>query len=130
MAFFQKIYAPVLYTALRFKAIIITLVIILFVISVWQFRALGGAFIPTLEEGDLALHQILPPGSSLEKSIEVSAMLQKKLLDSFPEVEKVVTKIGSAEVPTDPMPVETGDIMVILKPKKEWVFRINSTRTF
>lgn len=121
MAFFQRLYAPVLRIALRFKALIILAVLAVFGWSLWVFSTLGGEFIPTLEEGDLALHQILPPGSSLEKSVEISAMLQQKLLDSFPEVEKVVTKIGSAEVPTDPMPIETGDIMVILKPKKEWV---------
>lgn len=121
MHFLQRIYSPVLHLALRFKVLVVGLVLALFALSLWTFTQLGGSFIPTLEEGDVALHQILPPGSSLEKSVEVSTMLQKKLLDSFPEVEKVVTKIGSAEVPTDPMPIETGDIMVILKPKREWV---------
>ena len=81
---------------------------------------MGGEFIPVLEEGDLALHQILPPGSSLSQSIEVSKIIQKKLMDNFPEIDDVVTKIGSAEIPTDPMPIETGDIMVIMKPKSEW----------
>ena len=57
----------------------------------------------------------------MDRSVEISGILQKKLMDNFPEIEKVVTKIGSAEVPTDPMPVETGDIMVIMKPKDEWV---------
>jgi len=72
------------------------------------------------EEGDFALHQMLPPGSSLKQSIKVSGELQVMLLEEFPEVEKVVTKIGTAEIPTDIMPLEAGDIYVIMKPKEEW----------
>jgi cobalt-zinc-cadmium resistance protein CzcA len=81
---------------------------------------MGSEFIPTLEEGDFALHQILPPGSSIRKGVEVSAKLQDILTSKFPEVDKVVTKIGTAEIPTDIMPLEAGDIFVIMKPKKEW----------
>jgi len=91
---------------------------------------MGGEFIPTLDEGDLALHQILPPGSSLTQSVEISKIIQKKLLAEFPEIEEVVTKIGSAEIPTDPMPVETGDIMVIMKPKSEWTSASTRTEMF
>lgn len=120
IAFFQRLYSPVLNLALRFKAVFVLATIILFAVSLLVFSRMGGEFIPTLEEGDLALHQILPPGSSLSQSVEISKIIQKKLLAEFPEVEDVVTKIGSAEIPTDPMPVETGDIMVIMKPKSEW----------
>lgn len=120
IAFFQKLYAPVLQLALKLKALFVLATIVLFGFSLYVFTQMGGEFIPTLEEGDLALHQILPPGSSLTQSVETSKILQKKLLAEFPEVEDVVTKIGSAEIPTDPMPVETGDIMVIMKPKSEW----------
>ncbi|NJN77686.1 MAG: efflux RND transporter permease subunit [Saprospiraceae bacterium] len=120
IGFFQKIYSPVLNFALQFKMIIVVATVLFFGFTYWQFSKLGGEFIPTLEEGDLALHQILPPGSSLEKSVEVSGKLQDILLENFPEVEQVVTKIGTAEIPTDLMSMETGDIMVILKPKSEW----------
>ncbi len=120
IAFFQRIYTPFLEFALRFKTIIVAVTIVLFAFTYWKFSTLGGEFIPTLEEGDLALHQILPPGSSLEKSVEVSTKLQNILLENFPEIEQVVTKIGTAEIPTDLMSMETGDIMVILKPKSEW----------
>lgn len=120
IAFFQRLYTPVLNFALRFKMTIIAATIIVFGLTYWQFSTLGGEFIPTLEEGDLALHQILPPGSSLEKSVEVSSKLQDIIMENFPEVEQVVTKIGTAEIPTDLMSMETGDIMVILKPKSEW----------
>jgi cobalt-zinc-cadmium resistance protein CzcA len=120
IAFFQRLYAPVLNFALRFKTVIVAVTIVFFGITYWKFSTLGGEFIPTLEEGDLALHQILPPGSSLEKSVEVSGLLQDIIMENFPEVEQVVTKMGTAEIPTDLMSMETGDIMVILKPKSEW----------
>ena len=116
----QRIYTPILNKALQLKTTILAITILLFGVSLWKFTTLGGEFIPTLEEGDLALHQILPPGSSLEKSVEVSGKLQNILMDNFPEIEQVVTKIGTAEIPTDLMSMETGDIMVILKPKSEW----------
>lgn len=120
IGFLQWFYTPILNKALQFKTIILTVTLLLFGVSLWKFTTLGGEFIPTLEEGDLALHQILPPGSSLEKSVEVSGKLQDILMENFPEVEQVVTKIGTAEIPTDLMSMETGDIMVILKPKSEW----------
>ena len=120
IGFFQKLYTPVLNLALRFKILFVIATIVLFAVSYDVYSHMGGEFIPTLEEGDFALHQILPPGSSLSQSVDVSKIIQKKLLAEFPEVEDVVTKIGSAEIPTDPMPVETGDIMVIMKPKSEW----------
>ncbi len=121
ISLFYRAYQPFLHFALKFKVGFLLATIGLFVISLLQFSRLGGEFIPTLEEGDFALHQILPPGSSIAKGVEVSAELQKILLENFPEVEKVVTKIGTAEIPTDIMPLEAGDIFVILKPKSEWV---------
>jgi cobalt-zinc-cadmium resistance protein CzcA len=80
---------------------------------------MGGEFIPQLQEGDFAVHCILPQGTSLSQSIETS-MQASKILKSFPEVITVVGKTGSAEVPTDPMPPEASDLIVTLKPKKEW----------
>ena len=81
---------------------------------------MGGEFIPTLEEGDLAMQHILPPGSSLSQSVETAKMIQNKLLKDFPEIEDVVANIGSAEIPTDPMPVEIADYVLVMKPKSEW----------
>ncbi|WP_020537970.1 CusA/CzcA family heavy metal efflux RND transporter [Lewinella cohaerens] len=121
IAFCQLLYSPVLHLALRFKIAFVTATILLFSLSMIVFSRMGGEFIPTLEEGDLALHQILPPGSSLSQSVATSKIIQKKLMEEYPEIEDVVTKIGSAEIPTDPMPVETGDIIVVMKPKSEWV---------
>ncbi len=116
-----RIYRPMLDWALRHAAWILVPTIALFIFSMYTLTRMGGEFIPTLEEGDFALHQILPSGSSLQKGVEVSAHLQEILTSKFPEVEKVVTKIGTAEIPTDIMPIEAGDIFVILKPKSEWV---------
>lgn len=118
---FQIWYEPVIRFALRRKAIIVITALGLFGMSLFTFNRLGGEFMPTLEEGDLALHQILPPGSSLSQSVEVSEKIQNTLLENFPEVEMVVSKIGTSEIPTDPMPIEVGDIMVRMKPKSEWV---------
>lgn len=118
--FFQSLYTPLLAFAFRFKAVFLIGTLALFILSLQTLRNMGGEFIPTLEEGDFALHQILPPGSSIAQGVKVSAELQNMILNKFPEVEKVVTKIGTAEIPTDIMPLEAGDIFVILKPKSEW----------
>ncbi|MEE9372019.1 MAG: CusA/CzcA family heavy metal efflux RND transporter [Saprospiraceae bacterium] len=117
---FYSWYAPVRDLAFRFKRLVLLLALALFGFSLFMMTRMGGEFIPTLEEGDFALHQILPSGSSLKKGVEVSAHLQDILMSEFPEVDKVVTKIGTAEIPTDIMPLEAGDIFVIMKPKSEW----------
>ena len=116
----QKIYSPVLNKTLKRSNLVVLIAVIAFGMSVFTFNRMGGEFIPTLEEGDFALHQILPTGSSLSQSVEVSEKIQKTLLSNFPEVENVVSKIGTSEIPTDPMPIEVGDIMVTMKPKNEW----------
>jgi len=120
MKVINRFYQPVLELALKFRYLVLFATLALFAWSLLVFSRMGGEFLPTLEEGDFALHQILPSGSSIAQGIEVSAELQNVLLDNFPEVEKVVTKIGTAEIPTDIMPLEAGDIFVILKPKSEW----------
>lgn len=117
---FQKGYLPLLTKALNVKRVFVGGTLILFVISVFVFSRMGGEFIPTLEEGDLAMQQILPPGSSLSQSVKTSKMIQNKLLSEFPEIVDVVANIGSAEIPTDPMPVEIADYVLVMKPKSEW----------
>ena len=120
VAFFYRLYAPLLRIALRFRAAVIGVTILLFVVSIWAFTRMGGEFIPTLEEGDLAMQQILPPGTSLSQSVEISKLVQRRLLSKIPDIEEVVVNIGSAEIPTDPMPVEIGDYTLVMKPKSEW----------
>lgn len=88
--------------------------------SMALFTKLGAEFIPTLDEGDFAMQMTLPAGSSLTESIEVSCQAEKILKERFPEIKHVVAKIGTAEVPTDPMAVEDADVMIVMKPFKEW----------
>ncbi len=121
MGFFRRAHKPTLELAMRFKLILISSVIIVIFLSFYQFSRMGGEFLPTLEEGDMAAQMALPPGSSLSESIASSTKAEKILLENFPEVIEVVSKIGTAEVPTDPMAVEDADIMIIMKPKSEWV---------
>ena len=73
-----------------------------------------------MDEGDFAMQMTLPAGSSLSESIEVSNEAEKLLMDKLPEIKHVVAKIGTAEVPTDPMAVEDADVMIVMKPFKEW----------
>lgn len=106
---------------------LIGITVALFVLSLGLFRGLGGEFIPQLQEGDYAFHCILPPGSSLKQSLETS-MQASRIIKSFDEVKMVVGKTGAAEVPTDPMPPEATDIMIILKPQKAWKSGLSYTQ--
>jgi cobalt-zinc-cadmium resistance protein CzcA len=90
------------------------------VLALLLFTRLGAEFIPTMDEGDFAMQMTLPAGSSLTQSLEQSRLVEKTLKDKFPEIKHVVAKIGTAEVPTDPMAVEDADIMIVMKPFKEW----------
>ncbi|MFK8038749.1 MAG: CusA/CzcA family heavy metal efflux RND transporter [Crocinitomicaceae bacterium] len=125
IAVLNGLYQKLLHGALQLKGLIIGFTLLLFIGSIWLFSQLGGEFIPTLDEGDIATHIIIPPGSSLQQEIETTTKAQKLLMDNFPEIEQTVAKIGSAEVPTDPMPMEVADVMVILKDKSEWTSASN-----
>jgi cobalt-zinc-cadmium resistance protein CzcA len=120
MIWLERRYQPTLARVLRFPLTVITSALILFGVSLFVLSKMGGEFIPTIEEGDFAVETRLLTGSNLNNTIKFTQQASKILLDSFPEVEKVVTKIGSAEIPTDPMPFEAGDMMVILKEKEKW----------
>ncbi len=120
MSKLEALYEKLLAWAFEKKKIIIGLVIVFFTISIYTFSTLGGEFIPELEEGDFAVDTRLMTGSSLTSTIEYTQKAAGLLKREFPEVEKVVTKIGSGEIPTDPMPIEASDMMVILKDKSEW----------
>lgn len=121
MDFFHRLYEPVINGALKHKFIVVVSSVILFGISLILFLRMGGEFLPTLEEGDFAVETRVLTGSSLSYTIEASQKAAEILLREFPdEVKEVVGKIGSSEIPTDPMPIEACDLMVILKPKDEW----------
>ncbi|ASZ14084.1 CusA/CzcA family heavy metal efflux RND transporter [Chitinophaga pendula] len=120
MAWLERRYQPLLEKGLRIPKSIIATTVLLLAIAVWLLAVMGGEFIPELEEGDFAVETRLLTGSNLNTTIKATQQTASILLQKFPEVEKVVTKIGSAEIPTDPMPLEASDMMVILKDKKQW----------
>ena len=120
MDFFQRLYSPLIHFALKRKMIVIVTAFVLFVISLGVFMNMGGEFIPTLDEGDFAVETRLLTGSSISQTIEAALKAAKIIKANFPEVKEVIGKIGSSEIPTDPMPVEACDLIIMLKDKSEW----------
>ncbi|GAB2452712.1 acriflavine resistance protein B [Hymenobacter qilianensis] len=121
MRWLEARYRPVLEWALRRKAGVLASAVALFAGSLLLFRTLGGEFIPQLAEGDFAIEMRTLTGSSLSYTIDKSQQAGAILKQQFPEVQEVVAKIGAAEIPTDPMPVEAADVMVILeKDQDKW----------
>lgn len=120
MDFFHRIYNPIIHQALKKKLLVVGIAVGLFIVSLILFLNMGGEFIPTLEEGDFAIETRVPPGSSLSQTIETSLKAGEILMKKFPEVKQVVSRIGASEIPTDPMPIEAADLIVILKDKEEW----------
>ena len=116
----ESIYHRTLNKALKIPNVIFFSVIGLFFVSLFIMSRLGGEFIPTLPEGDFAVDTRVLPGSNLKTSTDAILKSQRILLKKFPEIEKIVGKTGSSEIPTDPMPIDASDMMIILKPRKEW----------
>jgi len=100
---------------------ILASVVVLFIAALVTLSFMGGEFIPSLPEGDFAVETRVLPGSSLATSTDAVLRSQKLLLSKFPEIEKIVGKTGSSEIPTDPMPIDASDLMIILKDRNEWV---------
>ncbi len=113
-------YRPVLTFCLNRKVALISVMVALFGGSLWLFSRLGGEFIPNLEEGDFAVEISMAQGTSLSQMVKSTTLAEKILKEQFPEIKQAVTRIGSAEIPTDPMPVERADMLISLVPKKEW----------
>ncbi|WP_108424454.1 CusA/CzcA family heavy metal efflux RND transporter [Flagellimonas amoyensis] len=113
-------YERLLTRALTKKGVIIGITCTIFLAALFAFTRLGGEFIPQLDEGDIAFHAILKPGSSLSETIATTTKIERIVKAEFPEVENVVSRIGVADVPTDPMPMDIADVFVILKPSDEW----------
>ena len=116
----QAWYRPVLDWVLARNKDVFTGAVALFCVSIVGFKYLGGEFIPSLEEGDFAVEMSMSQGTSLSQMVESCTKAEKLLKKEYPEIKQVVSRIGSAEIPTDPMPVERADIMIALKPKAEW----------
>ncbi len=115
----KKAYVPALNAAMRNKELTITIAVVIVVLSGLLATRMGSEFVPSLNEGDIALHAIRIPGTSLTTAIEMQSELEKTIR-SFPEVDRVFGKIGTAEIATDPMPPNVADIFIILKPQSEW----------
>ncbi|MDF2193510.1 CusA/CzcA family heavy metal efflux RND transporter [Paraflavitalea sp. CAU 1676] len=120
MARIETLYKRLLTRALQIPRIIVGTVILLFVTSVFILSRLGGEFIPSIEEGDFAVETRVLSGSNLHTTIDHVQQVAGILKSRFPEVKHIVTKIGSSEVPTEPLPMDMGDMIINLKPKKEW----------
>jgi cobalt-zinc-cadmium resistance protein CzcA len=115
----QRLYAPALEQALRLRFVIVGLAALLVAVSGVAASRMGGEFIPSLDEGDIAMHALRIPGTSLTQSVQMQEALEKAIKE-FPEVKEVAAKIGTAEVATDPMPPNVADNFIMLKPRSEW----------
>jgi cobalt-zinc-cadmium resistance protein CzcA len=117
--FLEQKYKPTITWALRQKALVLSFAVALIIFVGFLFSRMGGEFVPTLDEGDFVIQPVLKTGTSLSKTIEATTRIEK-ILKNFPEVNQVVSRIGAAEVPTDPMSMEESDVIIKLIPKGEW----------
>lgn len=113
------LYRPALSFALRLRYGVVIAAVALVGVAGWGATRLGSEFIPNLDEGDIALHALRIPGTSLTQAIEMQGVLEARIA-AVPEVERVFAKIGTPEIATDPMPPSVADTFVILKSRKEW----------
>ena len=114
-----RLYAPVLEQAVRLRHVIVGLAVLLVAVSGVAASRMGGEFIPSLDEGDIAMHAMRIPGTNLTQAVQMQEALEKALME-FPEVKEVAAKIGTAEVATDPMPPNVADNFIMLKPRSQW----------
>ncbi len=115
----KKLYQPLLLGAFKQRSLVLGGSVVLVIFSIWLSTRLGSEFIPQLDEGDIALHALRIPGTSLTQSIEMQKELEHTI-KTFPQVERVFTKLGTAEIATDPMPPSVADNFIMLKPRSEW----------
>ncbi|MFZ5781816.1 MAG: efflux RND transporter permease subunit [Pseudomonadota bacterium] len=113
------LYAPVLDGAIRLRHLVVGMALLLVAVAGVAASRMGGEFIPSLDEGDIAMHAMRIPGTSLTQSVQMQEALEKAILE-FPEVKEVAAKIGTAEVATDPMPPNVADNFILLKPRSQW----------
>ena len=115
----RSIYRPVLLAALRFRWGVMGSAVVLVIVCGWMATRLGSEFIPNLDEGDIAMHALRIPGTSLQQAVELQEQLEAEI-KKMPEVKLVFAKIGTAEVATDAVPPSVADNFIILKPRDEW----------
>lgn len=119
MGWIERLHQPTLLWALNQKKIVLGIAVGMLVGTGILFKNMGGEFVPTLDEGDFVIQPVLKTGTTLSRTIDLITEMEK-ILQQFPEVDKVVTRIGAAEIPTDPMSMEETDVIIKLKPRKEW----------
>ena len=117
--FLEKKYEPTLIWVLQKKKLVLSLAAGLLVLVALLFTQMGGEFVPTLDEGDFVIQPVLKTGTTLSKTVDMTTNMER-ILKKFPEVDQVVSRIGAAEVPTDPMSMEESDVIIKLKPRSEW----------
>src|SRR5690554_6137533 len=113
------IYESAITWALGKKKLVLGVAVLILLFSGFILSRMGAEFVPTLDEGDFVIQPVLKTGTTLTNTIQTTTQMEKILLE-FPEVRQVVTRIGAAEIPTDPMSMEESDVIIILNPKKEW----------
>ncbi len=112
-------YRPLLERAMAWRMSVVAIAVLLVAGSAWLATRLGSEFIPSLDEGDIALHALRIPGTGLDQAIGMQSALEARI-KQFPEVDKIVGKIGTAEVATDPMPPSVADTFIMLKDREDW----------
>lgn len=122
----ERFYQKNLIKVLRFQRQVLVTVLALFLFALWVMSRFGGEFIPSIPEGDYAVETRVLPGSNLETSIDAVSKASRILLKEFPEVQRVVAKTGTSEVPSEPLPIDVSDMIIVLKNRKEWT----SARTY
>jgi len=120
ISFLERAYMPIISLALKRRKLVLALAVLLLIGVGFLFSRMGGEFVPTLDEGDFVIQPVLKTGTSLSNTVLATTRIEK-ILKRFPEVDQVVSRIGAAEVPTDPMSMEESDVIIKLKPKDEWV---------
>ncbi len=115
----RRIYEPLLNISMKNRPTVITLAGVLVALSLLLSTRMGSEFLPTLDEGDLAIHALRVPGTSLSQAVSMQDVLEKKIME-LPEVDYVFAKIGTADIATDPMPPSVADVFAIIKPRSEW----------
>ncbi|OIP82318.1 MAG: multidrug transporter AcrB [Porphyromonadaceae bacterium CG2_30_38_12] len=116
----HRSYLPVIKWACMHKVEVLGTALVSLLFTGFLFTQIGGEFVPTLDEGDFVIQPVLKTGTSLTKTIEMTTRMEQILLKKFPEVDNVVSRIGAAEVPTDPMSMEEIDMIIKLKPRDTW----------
>ncbi|MFN3200006.1 MAG: efflux RND transporter permease subunit [Bradymonadia bacterium] len=125
----RRLYEPALRIALRFRLLVIAIAIMVIAGGVWLASTMGAVFIPTLDEGAIAMQAIRPPSVSLEESVAATSRVEQTLIEAFPdEVETIISRTGRAEIATDPMGVELSDIYIMLHPVEQWTHADSKTK--